>query len=97
MNNITGNVMVRQILCPRKGQRPTAWIDFNEARQTMLGWVGYKIMAINYNPLDDNIGQNDKLTEKLLEHYHKIRDEEFGNEKACDIFSLLDTLHHNET
>jgi hypothetical protein len=38
--------VVRQILCARKGQRPTAWVDFDEARETMLSWEGYKIMAI---------------------------------------------------
>ena len=38
---------VHQILTARKGQRPSAWIDFDEARRTMLGWDGYKIMAIS--------------------------------------------------
>jgi hypothetical protein len=37
---------VKQILTARKGQRPTVWIDFSEARETMLGWEGYKILAI---------------------------------------------------
>lgn len=39
-------VAVRQLLTARRGQRPTAWIDFSEARETMLNWEGYKILAI---------------------------------------------------
>lgn len=36
----------RQILTARKGQRPTAWIDFLEVREVLLSWEGYKIMLI---------------------------------------------------
>merc|ERR1711924_333529 len=36
----------RQILTARKGQRPTAWIDFDEARSIMLGWSGYQMLEI---------------------------------------------------
>eukprot|EP01039_Chlorochromonas_danica_P005651 gene5651-6233_t len=39
-------VVVRQLLTARRGQRPTAWVDFSEARETMLNWEGYKILAI---------------------------------------------------
>lgn len=46
-------VVIRQILTARKGQRPTAWIDFTEARETMLNWVGYKIMAISCSSTDN--------------------------------------------
>lgn len=38
--------MVRQLLTSRRGQRPSAWIDWEEARNTMLGWDGYKILAV---------------------------------------------------
>lgn len=38
---------VRQLLTARKGQRPTAWMDFAEAREVMLGWEGYKMIAVS--------------------------------------------------
>jgi hypothetical protein len=37
---------VRQILTARKGQRPTAWIDWSELRNTYVKWAGYKLMQI---------------------------------------------------
>lgn len=40
---------VRQLLTARRGQRPTAWMDFAEAREVMLGWDGYKMMALSYS------------------------------------------------
>mmetsp|Transcript_18048 Transcript_18048/g.30318 ORF Transcript_18048/g.30318 Transcript_18048/m.30318 type:complete len:502 (+) Transcript_18048:29-1534(+) len=43
----SATVVTRQLLTARKGQRPVAWMDFDEARQVMLGWDGYKIMAIS--------------------------------------------------
>jgi hypothetical protein len=36
----------RQLLTARKGQRPSAWIDWEEARQTMLGWAGYAMFSV---------------------------------------------------
>eukprot|EP01032_Pedospumella_encystans_P023786 gene23786-26919_t len=43
------------------GQRPTAWLDFEEVRQVMLGWDGYKIMCISSSvPID--VLRNNLLT-----------------------------------
>ncbi len=42
---MTGAV-VRQLLTARRGQRPSVWIEFDEARATMLKWSGYKILAV---------------------------------------------------
>lgn len=38
---------VRQLLTARRGQRPVVWMDFAEAREVMLGWDGYKMMAVS--------------------------------------------------
>jgi hypothetical protein len=56
---------IRQLLTARKGQRPTAWIAFEEARQTMLGWEGYKIVSIT---------RNDKITEDEVRQSKKSLD-----------------------
>jgi len=42
----------RQILTARKGQRPTVWLDFEEAREIMLGWTGYHILQLHRVVLD---------------------------------------------
>ena len=42
----------RELLCARRGQRPTNWMDFTEARAIMLGWEGYKILALSVSSSD---------------------------------------------
>eukprot|EP00045_Choanoeca_perplexa_P008909 m.83989 g.83989 ORF g.83989 m.83989 type:complete len:79 (+) comp14670_c0_seq2:119-355(+) len=37
---------VQQVLTARKGQRPSAWIDFEEVREVMLKWSGYKMVLL---------------------------------------------------
>ena len=41
-----GYRVVREMLTARKGQRPQVWIPWEEARQTMLKWNGYKMLAV---------------------------------------------------
>jgi len=41
-----GRERVRQILTARKGQRPTAWIEWSEVHRTLSGWAGYAILEI---------------------------------------------------
>jgi len=36
----------RQILTARKGQKPTAWLDFEEVRRIMLSWSGYHVLEL---------------------------------------------------
>ncbi|CAM9490304.1 unnamed protein product, partial [Ectocarpus sp. 13 AM-2016] len=38
----TGDGWTRQILTARRGQRPAVWMDFEEARNILLRWEGYK-------------------------------------------------------
>lgn len=44
-----GTILIRQVLTARKGQRPTAWLSFDEVRDVMLNWEGYKILAIEHH------------------------------------------------
>ncbi|OQR84491.1 hypothetical protein ACHHYP_20664 [Achlya hypogyna] len=36
---------VRQVLTSRKGQRPSAWLDWAEVYAVLLGWSGYRVLA----------------------------------------------------
>jgi hypothetical protein len=36
----------REILTARKGQRPSAWLCWDEARRILLQWAGYKILCV---------------------------------------------------
>jgi hypothetical protein len=36
----------RQILTARKGQRPSVWLDFEEARSIMISWSGYHVLQL---------------------------------------------------
>lgn len=42
-----GGNITREILTARKGQRPTVWINFEEMREIVLGWDGYKVMRLS--------------------------------------------------
>lgn len=45
----------RQVLTARKGQRPTAWMDFDEVRNIVLGWSGYNILHIERQVSRDDL------------------------------------------
>ena len=38
--------VTRQVLTARRGQRPTAWIDWDAMRSTILTWSGYAVVAV---------------------------------------------------
>jgi hypothetical protein len=44
-----GGGAVRQLLTARKGQRPSAWIDFSEARECMLGMFYFYFYIFTLN------------------------------------------------
>ena len=37
---------VRQVLSSKPGQRPSRWFDWDDLRKQMLGWAGYKVLAV---------------------------------------------------
>ena len=47
-----GGLVVRQILTARRGQRPTVWMDWTEARQIVTKWAGYNILRISCSTQD---------------------------------------------
>ena len=49
-------VRVRQVLTARRGQRPSAWIDWEELRGAYLKWAGYKLMTVRYSPYENVAG-----------------------------------------
>ena len=36
----------RELLTARRGQRPSVWLDWDEARRIMLSWGGYNILRV---------------------------------------------------
>jgi hypothetical protein len=41
-----GDGIVRELLTARKGQRPSAWVRWEEARTLMLSWDGHAFIAV---------------------------------------------------
>ena len=39
-------VRVREVLTARKGQGPSEWVSFEEMRETLLAWQGYKVLSV---------------------------------------------------
>ena len=38
--------LVRQVLSAKPGQRPSRWMQWEDLRKQMLGWAGYKVLAV---------------------------------------------------
>lgn len=49
--------IVREMYTARRGQRPAVWVDFSEARETMLAWEGYKIMSLQRQQVEQEGGE----------------------------------------
>lgn len=54
---VQGNLrIVRQVLTTRRGQRPSAWVDFEEMRAHFMKWAGHKLVAIKRtSAIDDSL------------------------------------------
>lgn len=83
-NNNEAPQIVRQICCARKGQRPTAWIDFSECRSIMLNWEGYKMMSIQFT----NDSSLDMVNFKTV--FKTKLDEEFSNKDLESAMKLIE-------
>lgn len=43
----------RQVLTAKRGQRPTAWLDFDEVRRILITWTGYAFRPLHFPLLQD--------------------------------------------
>lgn len=44
----SGCKQVRQVLVAKPGQKPCAWVSFDNLRQNLLSWQGYALMAASW-------------------------------------------------
>jgi hypothetical protein len=45
-NKTEREILVRQILVGKPGQRPNRWIDWDDVRGCLLGWKGYGVVLV---------------------------------------------------